>query len=45
MTSKQIKMLLIEAHRKWELTYDDNWLECVYELRRMLNEGEYKDEN
>ena len=43
MTEKQISMLLIEAHRKWELTYQDDWLDCVTELRRMLNDKEYTE--
>ena len=44
MTERQLAMLLVEAHRKWELTYDDLWLATVYELRRMINEREYTDE-
>jgi len=44
MTAKQIKMLLVEAYRKWELDYDDNWLQCYNELKRMLDNEEYEEE-
>ena len=43
MTEKQIAMLLQEAHRKWEDTYNYDWLDCVTELRRMLNDKEYTE--
>jgi hypothetical protein len=43
MTEKQIAMVLVEVYKKWELTYNDDWLEIVTELRRMLNDKEYTE--
>ena len=43
MTEKQLRMLLVEAYRKWELDYSYDWQDCVDELRRMLNDKEYTE--